>query len=130
MNKEVLVIDKDPNVCSALMRLLRSERLPVTATTSGTEAVKLMGQRQYAVLLCDQQTADQTGLEVMAEAQNLSPQTIKVLMVSQMAEVPGLIRKSPGLKFQVMMKPWSNMGLIETVNHAIKRHHMLLEAEH
>ena len=76
----ILVVDDEPDMCWALENILRPAGLTVKATTSGTEALKLLAGEPYAVAFVDAKLPDLDGLELAALIRQRSPHTAMVLI--------------------------------------------------
>lgn len=68
----VLVVDDDPFVGRAISRLLRA-RHSVTLAKGGAEALKLLENRSFDVILCDVMMPSMTGMELYQEVQRRDP---------------------------------------------------------
>ncbi len=68
----VLVIDDDAMICRALHRVLGRDH-HVEVVTSGAEALKLLADQSFDVILCDLMMPSMPGWEVFAQLQARSP---------------------------------------------------------
>lgn len=76
----ILVVDDEPDMCWALERILRPGGYTVVTTTSGTEALALLAEKQYALAFVDAKLGDVDGLELSALIRQGSPHTAIVLI--------------------------------------------------
>ncbi len=71
----ILVVDDEESVATTIEAILRLDGHEVTAVTSGAEALRLLNERQFDVVLTDLRLADIDGVEVLKEVQRTAPET-------------------------------------------------------
>ena len=76
----ILVVDDEPDMCWALENILDSEGYQITTTTSGKEALELVGETSFQVVFIDAKLSDLDGLELAALIRQQSPRTSIVLI--------------------------------------------------
>jgi len=78
----ILVVDDEPDMCWALVQILRPAGYAVTTALTGAEALARVAgcERPYAVAVVDAKLPDQDGLELAARICQMSPQTAIVLI--------------------------------------------------
>src|SRR5712692_10308936 len=74
----VLVVDDEESVATTIEAILRLDGHDVTAVTSGTEALRLLNERQFDVVLTDLRLADIDGVEILKEVQRTAPDTAAI----------------------------------------------------
>ena len=75
----VLCVDDEPSVLRALGWLLRS-RFEVSSTTDTQEALSLLRQNAFEVVISDQRMPGMTGTEFLERAREVSPRSIRLLL--------------------------------------------------
>ena len=78
----ILVVDADPDVCSALSDLLRRADHQVTCVGLGSKALTLALQHDFDLLLCDVVLPDISGIEVIRAVKAQAPQLPVVVLSS------------------------------------------------
>lgn len=76
----ILVVDDEIDMCWALENILCPAGYVVTATTSGTEALKLIARETYPVVFVDAKLPDLDGLELALLIHQRRPGTVVVLI--------------------------------------------------
>jgi DNA-binding NtrC family response regulator len=82
MTPKVLVVDNDKEMVTMLRRHLESERLSVTAVTSGQAALAALEQEEFEVVLTDLRMDEVDGLAVLRRAQAGQPASRVILMTA------------------------------------------------
>ncbi len=76
----ILIIDDEPDLCWALERMLKADGLTVIAVGSGTAALKLLDQYDFALAFIDAILPDSHGMHIAQHIHARSPQTRLVMM--------------------------------------------------
>ena len=71
----VLVVDDEASVATTIEAILKMDGHDVLAVTSGTEAIRLLNERQFDVVLTDLRLADVDGIDILKEVQRTAPDT-------------------------------------------------------
>lgn len=116
----VLVIDDEESVATTIEAILTMDGHEVTAVTSGTEAVRLLNEKKYDVVLTDLRLADMDGIEVLREVQRTSPETASIMLTGY-ASLESAIAALRSGAYDYLMKPSDVDELRATVNRAIER---------
>src|SRR5258706_9079901 len=127
----VLVVDDEESVATTIEAILRLDGHEVTAVTSGAEAVRLLNERQYDVVLTDLRLADMDGVDVLKEVQRTSPDTAAIMLTGY-ASLESAVAALRSGAYDYLMKPSDVEELRATVNRAIERRELrrrLLELE-
>jgi len=127
----VLVVDDEESVATTIKEILKLDGHTVTAVTSGTEALRLLGERQFDVVLTDLRLADIDGVDVLREVQRTAPDTAAIMLTGY-ASLESAIAALRSGAYDYLMKPSDVEELRATVNRAIERRELrrrLLELE-
>jgi response regulator RpfG family c-di-GMP phosphodiesterase len=110
----VLLVDDEPRILRSLRMLLKPHFTVYTAD-SGIEALSVLEHEQIDVLLCDQRMPVMTGAEVLREATQRSPHTMRILLTgySDLNDIINSINE--GEIFRFVNKPWDAEELKQTV---------------
>lgn len=112
---QVVVVDDDPRVLRAIRRELRRGPWSLTVFDSPEDALRAVAATDVAVLIADQRMPQMSGLEVVRQARELSPQTVRIIM-SAHADVHTLTRAlNEGALFRFIGKPWERDALREAI---------------
>jgi signal transduction histidine kinase len=101
------------------------------AVTTGAEAIRLLNERQFDVVLTDLRLGDMDGIEVLKEVQRTAPDTAAIMLTGY-ASLESAIAALRSGAYDYLMKPSEVDELRATVNRAIERRQLrrrLLELE-
>jgi DNA-binding NtrC family response regulator len=76
----VLVVDDEHSLRQSCASLLESEGFQVTAEGDGDRALEMLRQRRYDILLLDLYMTRVSGLDLLAVAKEVSPESIVIIM--------------------------------------------------
>jgi DNA-binding NtrC family response regulator len=116
MKARVLVIDNDVEMVRLLQRHLESEGYEVATTTSGPEAVTLVGREEFDVVLTDLVMDEADGLAVVRAAQAAQPGA-RVLVMTAFGSMESAIRTMREGAYDYLTKPFR----MEEVSLAVSR---------
>jgi signal transduction histidine kinase len=116
----VLVIDDEESVATTIEAILTMDGHKVTAVTSGAEAVRLLNEKRFDVVLTDLRLADMDGIEVLREVQRTSPETASIMLTGY-ASLESAVAALRSGAYDYLMKPSDVDELRATVNRAIER---------
>ncbi len=119
MKHKILIVDDEQPNLRALVRLFSGEYEPYAAN-SGREAVELLAQHDFAMIISDQRMPEMSGLDFLKHAAAFRPQTVRILLTGY-TEVDTLVEAiNCGAVYKFVTKPWSNDELIQLVKRALE----------
>ena len=127
----VLVVDDEASVATTIEAILKMDGHDVLAVTSGTEAIRLLNERQFDVVLTDLRLADVDGIDILKEVQRTAPDTAAIMLTGY-ASLESAVAALRSGAYDYLMKPSDVDELRATVNRAIERKQLrqkLLELE-
>lgn len=107
----VLLVEDVPDIRDALTTLLRAEGAEVMATGSGREAVDLLGQHQFDVVLSDLGLPDIPGDVLIRQVRAGSTGRARVVVITGYGE-PYLTRARQAGADAVFVKPLDWTGIL------------------
>lgn len=110
--KRVLVVDDDAEIRELLASTLRSRSLEVDRAHDGREALAMMRENQYAVVLLDLLMPEMNGFEVLDE---MDEQTRPVVLVITGADQSTVEQLDSRIVHGVVRKPFDPHELAEVV---------------
>lgn len=121
----ILIVDDEPIVLAALKETLLREHYDVVATNSPAQALDILHQRQFTVIISDHRMPEMTGLEFLVEAKKIQPQTSRILITAVLS-LPTIIDSiNKGEIFRFLAKPWLREELTATVKNAVQRYELV-----
>ncbi|MFB9692445.1 response regulator [Amorphoplanes digitatis] len=126
----ILCLDDESSVLDGLRRTLHSS-YDVVTTTEPREALALLAEKPddpFAVIISDMRMPSMTGINVLEQAQQLAPDTTRVLLTGD-ADVQGAIGAiNRGNVFRFILKPCPPEPLMSAIA-AADQQHRLVRAE-
>src|ERR671938_2435 len=118
----ILLVDDEEKILKALGRALRDAGHRVADTTSAREAQRLLAERPFDLLIVDNVMPELTGLELIREYVNSTPEGDRgqVLMMTAHATVESAIEAMKLGALDYLQKPFEVEELLALVNHALE----------
>ncbi len=114
----ILLVDDEERILRTLTMLLRMQ-YQVFATTDGNEALKIMAKEKINVIISDQRMPLMVGTELLKQAKQLSPNTVRILLTGYADTDAALDSVNEGEIFRYINKPWGPKELRDTVADAV-----------
>jgi len=115
--KKILVIDDEPIVRTSCIRLLGPEGYEVKSASSGKEALELLENEPFNLVLLDLKMPDMDGIEVLKKIKDTWPDT-KVVMITGYSTVETAVKTLKLGAFSYLEKPFTPDTLLETAREA------------
>jgi len=113
----VLLVDDEPRLVKTLARLLKAE-FNVFPAHDGEEALEILVNQKIHVVLSDQRMPGMTGVELLSQVRELSPNTTRILLTGY-AERNDVARSvNEGEIYRYLSKPWDNEELLRVTRQA------------
>ncbi|MBU1948861.1 MAG: HDOD domain-containing protein, partial [Candidatus Eisenbacteria bacterium] len=124
MSKEsnIIFVDDEPRVLDGIRRMLRPKRndWKMVFVTGGPEALDLMGQTPFDVIVSDMRMPGMNGVELLNHVRRQFPQTIRIAFSGQASKEMAL--RCAGPVHQFIPKPTDAKMLIDTIEGACSLH--------
>jgi response regulator RpfG family c-di-GMP phosphodiesterase len=125
MNKRVLFVDDEPNVLQSIRRNLRG-KFDVDIAEGGHAALaKLRGDDCYAVLVSDMRMPGMNGVELLAQARQEAPDTVRLMLTGNADQQTAVEAVNQGDIFRFLNKPCTTDELASSVAAAIRQHDLI-----
>ena len=117
MKISVLLVDDEKDFVESLAERLQIRDFKVTTAFSGDEAIKLVEENDFDVIVLDVQMPGKSGIETLKEIKNMEniPQ---VIMLTGHATVKTAIEGMKNGAYDYLMKPTDTDELTEMINKA------------
>jgi PleD family two-component response regulator len=125
--KSVLIVDDEPGVVNLLHDLL-SGTYPCLTASSGPEALKHFETNEIAVVLSDIRMSDMTGLELLPLINNVSPNTVCIMVSGEKAMDTAIGALQVGA-FDFIRKPFNLSDAVTAVERAMEKHLAIVQRE-
>ena len=116
---KVLCVDDEPNILSALRRMLSLEGFQVFTAESGAQALDMLAKEPVNVIISDMQMPQMNGAQLLEKVRQQWPQTMRLLLTGA-SDVSGAIDAiNQGAIYRYTAKPWNDEELLGTLKSAI-----------
>lgn len=116
----VLIVDDEIQLAQAFMKQLTKEGMDVTAVASGSEALKIIGQEAFDVVVLDIKLPDIDGIDLLSKLRRAEP-TIEVIMLTGYASVDTAIRSMKLGAYDYLTKPCKISELSSVISKAYEK---------
>lgn len=113
----VLCVDDEPNILRALSWLLRRD-FQVVTSASAKEALGLLSQGDFDVVISDQRMPEMSGVEFLSQVKVMAPRAMRILLTgySDMSAVLQSVNEAEVFRF--VNKPWDVVELPQIISQA------------
>ncbi|NRB39073.1 MAG: response regulator [Pseudomonadales bacterium] len=108
---KVLFVDDEPFILATLKRLFRNSQLDVTVANNGEEAIKLIEEQHFDLVMSDMRMPGKSGTEVLKSAAELQPQSQRILLTGYSDLNTTIEAINLGHVHQYVSKPWNDQAL-------------------
>lgn len=118
--KTLLLVDDEPDMLSALRRVLRNEGYRILTAGSGLEALELLAINEVQVLVADQRMKGISGTELLRQSFVIAPNTVRLILsgYTDLETVTNAVNK--GYIYKFMVKPWDDDELRTNIRDAFR----------
>lgn len=120
---KILLVDDDPLVLSGFVEVLSRDSYDVTAVASGQEAIDILRDKEFDVVLTDMVMPRVSGLDVLRAALSQQPESI-VIVVTGYASVRSAVDALRLGAYDYVVKPCEDEELLYRVKMGIERSHL------
>lgn len=118
MKDEVLVVDDEPQMLIAVQETLRCCGYSVTTAGSGVEALNLLKQKYFHLVITDMRMPEVSGLELLHKVKQFAPRTPVVLLTAY-GTVQNAVEAMRDGAYDFLLKPFSSESLESVVRRAL-----------
>jgi CheY-like chemotaxis protein len=116
----LLLVDDEPNILTALRRLLRREGYAILTAADGAEALELLAHEPVQVIVSDQRMPGMSGTELLRRVKQLYPRTVRIALsgYADLATVTDAVNH--GAIYRYLSKPWDDEALKGEIREAFR----------
>ena len=115
----LLVVDDEPRIRSALVRALSLVGYSATEAASGQEALALLAESAYELMILDMMMPGINGVEVMRQARALQPELLIIVLTGH-ANLENAIAAVKAHASDYLLKPANIRDIVDAVAKALK----------
>lgn len=125
---KILLLDDEPNILSALQRVLRREpEWTVQAFTDPQAALDALADNQYAVIVSDYQMPSLDGVTFLQFAKQSQPYAMRMILSAHGDRDSMMHAINKAEIYRFLPKPWDDYELKSTLRAAIDLHNLRSE---
>ncbi|MFO8084220.1 MAG: sigma-54 dependent transcriptional regulator [Desulfobacterales bacterium] len=118
-SSKILVIDDDLSMRELLDYMLSRQGYEIACAKNGNEAIAMLGNSNYDLLLCDIRLGDITGLDVLRASKAKNPDTV-VIMISAYSSAEIAVEAMNNGAYDYVPKPFNAEELEATIAKALE----------
>jgi two-component system, OmpR family, response regulator len=116
----VLVVDDEDDFRNTLIKRLETRKVPVTGAAGGDEALSLLKEQDFDVVVLDVKMPGKDGIEILQEMKKLKPH-IEIILLTGHASVESGIQGMRLGAFDYIIKPTPLDELLDKMQQAFDR---------
>lgn len=123
--RPILIVDDEEIVLLALRDTLLREGYEVVASPHAIHALSVLKEREFSVVISDQQMPMVTGLEFLAQVREAQPNATRILITAVLSLSTVIDAINKGEIYRFIVKPWLREELLVTVKNAVQRYELI-----
>lgn len=108
---QVLVVDDDASILGIVSEVLEDDGYAVSVASSGEEALDLLGENQYSLVMTDIRLPGINGVQVLEHINRVYPRT-NVIIITSHASLDTSIDAIKHGAYDYLLKPFEDLSLI------------------
>lgn len=121
MANKILVVDDEPHVTEALIRMLHREPYEVLSANSANEALQILSHESIAVVISDEKMPGIQGAEFLALVYRDYPDTVRIMLTGHANLDLAMRAINEGQIYRFFMKPCNEEEIIHTIRQAVQQ---------
>lgn len=130
MKHNVLVVDDESQILSALQRTLRNQDFSLFMANDGEEALAILADKQVDLIISDYMMPGLSGTELLTKAEEIQPDSIRMILSGHSDFQNVMDSMKSGIVHKFLAKPWSNNVLIKQINDSLASKKIEEQAAH
>ena len=120
-SRTLMLVDDEPNILTALKRLLRRDGYEILTANSGEEGLALLEDNAVDVIVSDQRMPGMMGVDFLRAAKEKYPDTVRIVLsgYTELKSVTDAVNEGAVYKF--LTKPWEDNQLRGHIAEAFRR---------
>ena len=124
MKPQVLLVDDEPEVISAIKEALFQEPYEIVGVGDPIEAMRLLGSKHFDVVVADEKMPNMGGAEFLSAVRRDFPATVRIILTGH-ATVGSAVRAiNDGAVYRYLLKPFPASALGEIIRQALSAQHV------
>lgn len=127
MENRILLIDDEPNILAAIIRILMDEPYEILKACSGERGLEILAEMPCKVVISDERMPGMGGAEFLSRVKELYPATIRIILTGYASIDAAMKAVNDGEIYRFFMKPWDDMDLRLAIRGAIEKYDLQIE---
>jgi len=128
MARDILVVEDEPMVSQAVVKVCSEEGMTATAVDHTSEALRILGERNFRLVLCDIMMQGLDGFQFLEELDRIGIQT-PVVMMTGYSTMENAVKSLSMGAVDYIPKPFTADELLTVVRRSLRSGLLLDEAE-
>ncbi|PQO45506.1 HD domain-containing phosphohydrolase [Blastopirellula marina] len=125
MCKRILLVDDEPNILNGYKRHLR-KLFDVEVADGGAKAIqRIEADEAYAVVVSDMQMPEVSGVQVLAHAAKVHPDTVRIMLTGNADQNTAVCAVNEGRIFRFLNKPCEPEALAQALDAGTQQYQVL-----
>lgn len=124
----ILIIDDEKSIRNTLKEILEYEKFSVEEAAEGSEALRMIEEKNFDAILCDIKMPKMDGIEVLEKIIQTKPD-IPVIMISGHGNIDNAVEAIKKGAFDYISKPLDLNRLLVTLRNALDRNTLVNETK-
>jgi putative two-component system response regulator len=125
MAAEILFVDDSRLALQISKDLFLSKGITILTACDAAEALELFKAHEIAVVVSDNHMPGMSGLDLLTELRNISPDTVKVLISAYVDLPTALAAINSSEVYRYLLKPWKEEEILNVVKEGLRRYRMV-----
>jgi len=121
-DNKILIVDDEPHVISALMRGMDEEPYQMSGVTGGQEALQLMAEQNFKVVISDEKMPGMDGAEFLSLVKQFHPETVRIMLTGHASVEATMRAVNSGEIYRFFTKPWNDTELKLALRSALEKY--------
>lgn len=123
----ILCVDDEPSILSALRRLFRARGLHVKVAESGAAGLTMLEAEPFDLVISDMRMPEMDGVTFLEQVRQRWPDTVRLLLTgyADINSIMGAINR--GEIYRYIAKPWDDNDIVLIVQGALRHRRLELE---
>ena len=119
MNKKILIVDDDQDICLLLNKFFSKKGYKTNTASDGNSAVNILKEEKYDLVLCDFKLPDLNGLELIQKIKVINPEAA-LLVITGYSDVKVAVQAIKLGAYDYVTKPLYPDEILITVENALE----------
>lgn len=126
-NACILFVDDEPEILTALTRLLRGTDITVYTAISAEKGLQMLEQQNIDIVVSDKNMPGMNGMEFLQKVAEQWPETVRIMLTAYTELNDVISAINSGRIWSYMKKPWDNEELKLNIQQALNYSDVLAE---